>query len=80
MKTLFKLLTLIIILSGCNEKRWDKYLVEISFCDGRPKEYIVVSSEELPNNERIRVYQQAVPTYLNKLNVCNVKTIKKYNK
>lgn len=73
-------IVIIASLFSCKENQFkNKYIVEITYCDGRPKENILVLSNEKPNNSRIRVYQQAVPTYLNKLNVCNVKTLKKIN-
>lgn len=57
-----------------------KYEVEITFCDGRPKEIIIVKSIDAPTNYSIIINKHNLPYYKGHLNVCNVKTLKQINK
>jgi len=65
----------------------NKYDVEISYCDNRKNDTITTYSQYEITNDYISTYKVAVPQinllvdtnkYRRFLNVCNIKTIKKY--
>ncbi len=68
-------------------KNVNKYDVEISYCDNRKNDTITTYSQHEITNDYISTYKVAVPQinllvdtnkYRRFLNVCNIKTIKKY--
>jgi hypothetical protein len=78
MKTKIKYLLLILILwapiSSCNE--WAEYTVEITYCDHRGTDTIVVCGQKAPDNTEIATWKVAVPTWRRTyFNVCNLKTL-----
>lgn len=58
----------------------NKYEVEITFCDSRPKKIVIIEEVEEPNYGYISTYKRAVPEYYNYINVCDVKVLRILNK
>lgn len=72
MKKIIILFSLLFI--GCTYK---EYTVEVSYCDGREKDTIIIEScLGEPDNGSIDNYKTAVPEFAGYMNVCNVRTIK----
>ena len=60
------------IISSCELKRYE---VEITYCDKREADTILVDSFKKPSNIEISTYKQAVPEWNGRLNVCNIKVL-----
>jgi hypothetical protein len=73
MKKPLLFIALILMLSSCTEYKY--YTVEVTYCDNRPKDTVVVKEQYRPNNSSIQNYKMAVPKWRGKLNVCNIKCI-----
>jgi hypothetical protein len=54
-----------------------RYEVEITYCDGRPKDTITVRDMRAPFSGDIDNSKKAVPEYHMHMNVCDVKTLRK---
>lgn len=62
------------LFSSCKEHT---YKVVITECNTNIKDTVFIASDDgAPTSNNISTYNQAVPSFRNRLNVCNVETIK----
>lgn len=66
------ILSSIAIMSSCQLKRYE---VEITYCDKREADTIIVDDFDKPSNSEISTYKQAVPEWNGRLNVCNIRVL-----
>lgn len=53
------------------------YTVEVIYCDSRPKKIVKIESFIFPKRSHISTWMQAVPTWYDEINVCDIIVIDK---
>jgi hypothetical protein len=66
----------VVIVLSYQEDNKKVYLVELQYCDARPKEQVYVTVHPIESVTYIQTVQRAVPEYYGHLNVCKVTVIR----
>lgn len=71
----FGLLFFLPLSKGC--KDMNTYEVELTFCDMRSPDTVMVETYHRPETKHIQNYKLALPEYKGYLNVCSIKVLRR---